>query len=130
MKPRLLFISPRFLFPLDQGGRIRTANTLRHMKGGAFDITLMSPVPPGAERFAEQTAALCDRFVSWPQTPMSRLRRAVALTGTLPVAVATDASSRRAATGGGGSWRSGLMSSWWIFHMPRCCCRISSQCRR
>lgn len=93
MTPRLLFISPRFLFPLDQGGRIRTANTLRHMKGGAFDITLMSPVPPGAERFAEQTAALCDRFVSWPQTPMSRLRRAVALAGTLPVAVAADASA-------------------------------------
>ena len=92
MKPRLLFVSPRFLFPLDQGGRIRTANTLRYMKGGAFDITLMSPVPPGAERFAEQTAALCDRFVSWPQVPMSWLRRAVALTGTLPVAVATDAS--------------------------------------
>ena len=93
MKPRLLFISPRFLFPLDQGGRIRTANTLRHMKGGAFDITLMSPVPPGAERFADETAALCDRFVSWPQTSMSRLRRAMALTGTLPVAVATDASA-------------------------------------
>ena len=93
MKPRLLFISPRFLFPLDQGGRIRTANTLRHMKGGAFDITLMSPVPRGAERFAEQTAALCDRFVSWPETRMSRLRRAVALAGTLPVAVATDASA-------------------------------------
>ena len=93
MKPRLLFISPRFLFPLDQGGRIRTANTLRHMKGGAFDITLMSPIPSGAERFAKQTAALCDRFVAWPETPMSRLRRAVALAGTLPVAVATDASA-------------------------------------
>ena len=92
MKPRLLFISPRFLFPLDQGGRIRTANTLRHMKGGAFDITLMSPTPSNAEHFAEQTAALCDRFVSWPQRPMSRLRRALALAGTLPVAVATDVS--------------------------------------
>ena len=92
MKPRLLFISPRFLFPLDQGGRIRTANTLRHMKGGAFDITLMSPAPPDAGRFAEQTAALCDRFVSWPQRPMSRVRRAWALAGPLPVAVATDAS--------------------------------------
>ncbi len=93
MKPRLLFISPRFLFPLDQGGRIRTANTLRHMKGGAFDITLLSPVPPKAGRFADQTAALCDHFVSWPQMPMSRLGRAVALVGTLPVAVVTDASS-------------------------------------
>ncbi len=92
MKPRLLFVSPRFLFPLDQGGRIRTANTLRHMKGGAFDITLASPAPPGTERFAEQTAALCDRFVSWPQVQMSRLRRVMALGGALPVTVATDAS--------------------------------------
>ena len=92
MKPRLLFISPRFLFPLDQGGRIRTVNTLRHMKGGAFNITLVSPVPPDAERFAEQTATLCDRFLSWPEAPMSRLCRAMALAGPLPVAVATDAS--------------------------------------
>ena len=93
MKPRLLFISPRFLFPLDQGGRIRTANTLRHMKGGAFDITLASPAPPDAERFAKQTAALCDRFVSWPQASISRLRWAMALAGPVPVAVATDASA-------------------------------------
>lgn len=92
MKPRLLFISPRFLFPLDQGGRIRTANTLRHMKGGAFDITLVSPAPPKAERFAEQTAALCDRFLSWPETPASSLQRAMAVVGRLPVAVAMDAS--------------------------------------
>lgn len=92
MKPRLLFISPRFLFPLDQGGRIRTANTLRHMKGGMFDITLMSPAPAGAERFAEQVTGLCDRFLSWPEAPASRLRRAMALAGRLPVAVATDAS--------------------------------------
>ena len=33
-RPRLLFVSPRFLFPLDQGGKIRTANILRQMKGG------------------------------------------------------------------------------------------------
>ena len=92
MKPRLLFISPRFLFPLDQGGRIRTANTLRHMKGGAFDITLMSPAPPDAGRFAEQTVSLCDRFVSWPQTSMSHLRRTLALAGTRPVSVTADAS--------------------------------------
>lgn len=92
MKPRLLFISPRFLFPLDQGGRIRTANTLRHMKGGAFDITLVSPAPPKAERFAEQTAALCDRFLSWPEMPASSLRRARAVVGRLPATVAMDAS--------------------------------------
>ena len=93
MRPRLLVVSPRFLFPLDQGGRIRTANTLRHMKGGAFDLTLVSPAPPDAGRYAEQTAALCDRFLSWPEAPMSRLGRVLALAGRLPVAVATDASA-------------------------------------
>ena len=93
MKPRLLFISPRFLFPLDQGGRIRTVNTLRHMKGGAFDITLVSPIPPEAERFAEQMATLCDRFLSWPEAQTSSLRRAMALAGTLPVTAAADVSA-------------------------------------
>jgi len=93
VRPRLLVVSPRFLFPLDQGGRIRTANTLRHMKGGAFDITLVSPAPPDAGRYAEQTAALCDRFLSWPEAPMSRLGKMLALAGRMPVAVATDASA-------------------------------------
>jgi len=93
VRPRLLVVSPRFLFPLDQGGRIRTANTLRHMKGGAFDITLVSPAPSDAWRFRQQTAASCDRFLSWPEAPMSNLRRARALAGRLPVSVAADASA-------------------------------------
>ena len=88
-----MVVSPRFLFPLDQGGRIRTANTLRHMKGGAFDITLVSPAPSDAWRFRQQTAAACDRFLSWPEAPISRLGRAMALAQRLPVAVATDASA-------------------------------------
>ncbi|MDP9096215.1 MAG: glycosyltransferase family 4 protein [Pseudomonadota bacterium] len=90
---RLLVLSPRFLFPLDQGGRIRTANTLRHMKGGAFHITLLSPAPPDADRWAAETARLCDRFVSWPETTMSTPRKVVALAGAVPVAVATDNSA-------------------------------------
>lgn len=92
-KPRLLVISPRFLFPLDQGGRIRTANTLRHMKGGAFHITLASPAPLDADRFAAETAAICDRFVSWPEPRMSRLGKVLALAGPLPVSAATDVSA-------------------------------------
>lgn len=93
MRPRLLVVSPRFLFPLDQGGRIRTANTLRHMKGGAFEITLVSPAPPDASRYADETASVCDRFASWPEAPMSRLGKLMALAGRLPVSVATDASA-------------------------------------
>ena len=90
---RLLVLSPRFLFPLDQGGRIRTANTLRHMKGGAFHITLLSPAPPDAERWTAEVDRLCDRFVSWPETTFSTPRKVVALAGSIPVAVATDDSS-------------------------------------
>ena len=91
---RLLVLSPRFLFPMDQGGRIRTANTLRHMKGGAFHITLLSPAPADAERWSAEIARLCDRFVSWPETQMSMPRKVVALAGSTPVAVATDQSAR------------------------------------
>ena len=90
---RLLVVSPRFLFPLDQGGRIRTANTLRHMKGGAFHITLASPAPPDAARFASETRAVCDTFVSWPEPLMSRLGKLAALAGRLPVSAATDVST-------------------------------------
>jgi len=93
VKPRLLVVSPRFLFPLDQGGRIRTANTLYHMKGRAFDITLVSPAPPHAGRYKREIAAACDRFLFWPERPISRLRRVLAVAGRLPVAVATDASA-------------------------------------
>ena len=39
---RLLFVSPRFLFPLNEGGKIRTVGMLRAMKkDGPFDITLV-----------------------------------------------------------------------------------------
>ncbi len=42
----LLFVSPRFLFPVDSGGKIRTTQVLRGMKGGRFRIKLMSPATP------------------------------------------------------------------------------------
>ena len=91
-RPRLLFVSPRFLFPMDQGGKIRTGNILRGLHGGAFDITLASPAPADAAKFAVDIAAACDRFVSWPEQPPSRLNRAIALADKLPVAAATDRS--------------------------------------
>lgn len=93
----LLFVSPRFLFPADSGGKIRTAQILRGMKGGRYGITLASPVPAGGlERFSGDLEALCDRFVGWPEPrrgpafPWLRLRH---LASRLPVAVATDRSA-------------------------------------
>jgi glycosyltransferase involved in cell wall biosynthesis len=91
-RKRLLFVSPRFLFPMDQGGKIRTGNILRGMKGGAFDVTLVSPAPTDAGRYAAEVEAACDRFASWTEAARSRVRRMTALTSRLPVAAATDRS--------------------------------------
>ena len=99
-RPRLLFVSPRFLFPADEGGKIRTSNILRRMKGGRFEIVLASPAPPGAQAYAADIAAVCDRFVSWPARPTSDLRRALALASRLPIGVVGDrsAAGRRSAS--------------------------------
>jgi glycosyltransferase involved in cell wall biosynthesis len=92
-RPRLLFVSPRFLFPLNEGGKIRTTGILRAMKGGAFDITLASPAPPDAARYEADIAGVADRFVSWPLRGGRKLARAAALLSPVPVSVATDASA-------------------------------------
>ena len=92
-RPRLLFVSPRFLFPMDQGGKIRSGNTVIGMKGGAFEIVLASPAPADAARYASDIAAACDRFVSWPEEAPSKIKRALALGSALPVAAATDRSA-------------------------------------
>lgn len=93
---RLLFVSPRFLFPMDNGGKIRTVQILRGMKGGLWEITLASPIPPeGRTRFAAEIAAVCDRFVSWPEPrrgPAFQVTRMRHLVSRIPVPVATDRS--------------------------------------
>jgi glycosyltransferase involved in cell wall biosynthesis len=88
-RPKLLFVSPRFLFPNDEGGKIRTANILRHMKGGEFEVTLAAPAPAKLALFAVALDALCDHFVCWPQRPASQLRRLCALFERQPVSVAS-----------------------------------------
>ena len=93
VRPRLLFVSPRFLFPANEGGKIRTANILRQMKGGTFELTLASPAPPDIAGFAADIAGVCDHFRSWPARPATQLRRLLALPGAMPVAAATDRSA-------------------------------------
>jgi polysaccharide biosynthesis protein PslH len=91
-RPRLLFISPRFLFPLDEGGKIRTSNILRQMRGEKFDITLASPAP-APDAHAGEIADIADRFLSWPTLRPSALTKALAVAGPLPISVATDRSA-------------------------------------
>jgi polysaccharide biosynthesis protein PslH len=95
--PGLLFVSPRYLFPLDQGGKIRTANILRGLRGGAFHVTLASPVPAKLAHSEAEIAAMCDRFISWPAPVAGTARRAMMLADSLPVAVASDRSAAGAA---------------------------------
>ena len=96
-RPRLLFISPRFLFPLDEGGKIRTSNILRQMRGKEFDITLASPAP-SPEAHASDIADIADRFLSWPTPKPSPLTKVLAVPGRLPISVATDRSPAGCAT--------------------------------
>ncbi len=90
-KPRLAFISPVFLFPNDAGGKIRTTNILRALKGSAFEITLLSPVAPGQqERWQAELAGVCDHFVGWQASTRAKPLRALDLLRNLPVNVAAD----------------------------------------
>lgn len=105
-KPRLLFVSPQFLFPMDAGGKIRTANILKRLKGRAFHIDLISPAAPGeADRWAKDLQSVCDEFHPWPMnsaTPLARARRIFGLFSALPVSIWTDATdtARRAVSAG------------------------------
>lgn len=94
----MLFISPRFLFPANEGGKIRTSNILRQMKGGAFELVLASPAPPGASDFARDIEAVCDGFRSWPASSVSQIRRLMALAAPVPISVVTDQSAAGRAT--------------------------------
>ena len=96
----LLFISPRFLFPVDSGGKIRTTQTLRGMKGGRFRIKLVSPASEDlVARYAAELATVCDEFVWWPQPATSRLQgllRMRHIAKSVPIPVATDYSDAAA----------------------------------
>jgi len=95
-KPELLFVSPRFLFPADTGGAIRTTEILRGMRGGRFRIKLLSPAAGDEmKRFAPQLAEIADEWECWPTARKAdtfALRRVPLLASSLPVPVASDRS--------------------------------------
>lgn len=99
-RPRLVFVSPLFLFPNDAGGKIRTTNILRGLKGGAFEIILVGVATAEQQaRWATELAGVCDEFVPWaPQPARAKWQRAGDLLNALPVNVVADrsAAGRRA----------------------------------
>lgn len=96
----LLFISPRFLFPVDSGGKIRTTQVLRGMKGGRFRIKLMAPATPElVASHREELAQVCDEFEFWPAPAggwRGVLSRAWHLLDALPMPVRVDRSDAAA----------------------------------
>ena len=93
-RPVLGFVSPVFLFPNDAGGKIRTTNILRGLKGGAFHVVLASPEGVGdQQRWKAELASICDEFVGWQEVPKpNRWLRAVDVLDRLPLNVKADVS--------------------------------------
>lgn len=93
-RKRLLFVSTRFLFPVDSGGKIRTIQVLRGLTGGEFHVTLLSPASD--QLVAQHSRALgevCDEFRWWPEPSRGALfayTRMWYLTSDLPIPVRTD----------------------------------------
>jgi glycosyltransferase involved in cell wall biosynthesis len=94
-KPTLLFVSPRFLFPADSGGKIRTTQILRGLKGGAFRIVLACPAPGmQAPQFEAELRTVADDVHFWPaaEPSLQRALRFRHLPSRLPIPVASDRS--------------------------------------
>lgn len=93
-RPRLVFVSPQFLFPNDTGGRIRTTNILRGLKGGAFEIVLVCMASDEQrQRWAAEIDGVCDEFVPWAPSPRRpNWRRVIDLLDDLPANVIVDKS--------------------------------------
>ena len=94
-RPRLLFVSTRFLYPVDSGGKIRTTQILRGMKEDAdYEIVLVSPATPEElSLYANDLPSVCDEFLSWPQKERGRLfnvTRMRHLVSSIPIPVRTD----------------------------------------
>jgi polysaccharide biosynthesis protein PslH len=94
-KPVLLFVSPRFLFPADSGGKIRTTKILHGLKGGRFSILLACPATDEQRGyFADDLHAVADEVLFWPSPQshplINQIRRTLALFSSLPLSVAMD----------------------------------------
>ena len=93
-KPTLVFISTRFLFPVDSGGKIRTTQILRGLKGGKYRVVLASPANEAqCKEFSAQLKEVSDEFHWWPEPVRGSLfhyTRIRHLFSTLPIPVRTD----------------------------------------
>ncbi len=95
-KLKVLFLSQRFLFPMDTGGKIRTGKILEQFKNMA-SLTLISNVEsPKDDPYLPEMEKLCDRFIPtpWKETRRYTLKFWLKLLGQsfsrYPVSVLND----------------------------------------
>jgi glycosyltransferase involved in cell wall biosynthesis len=98
MKSRMkvLFLSQPFLFPLDTGGKIRTAKLLEQLTE-IFDITLVSNFDPSRDKpYVSRVKGLCREYhpVLWTPvkkySPLFYLRLLVRMFSGYPITVLND----------------------------------------
>ena len=90
-RKRLVFVSTRFLFPIDSGGKIRTTQILRGMKGGQFEVVLASPASARiVKEHRNELQQICDKFEWWSQTRRWDWAKAAHLADRLPITIRTD----------------------------------------
>jgi polysaccharide biosynthesis protein PslH len=97
-RPTLLFVSTQFLFPVNTGGRIRTTQILRGLKGGRFRIVLAMPATTERLRyFRSDIQQVADEVVHWEQGERGMLFHYTRLRHVLhrlPIPIRTDLSNR------------------------------------
>ncbi|MCB0301784.1 MAG: hypothetical protein KDE52_17120, partial [Calditrichaeota bacterium] len=71
-KLKILFLSQRFLFPMDTGGKIRTGNILRKLKERASLTVISNVESPKDDQYVPQMNQLCDKFIPVPWKEMER----------------------------------------------------------
>ncbi len=71
-KLKILFLSQRFLFPMDTGGKIRTGNILRKLKDRASLTVISNVESPKDDQYVPQMDQLCDKFIPVPWKEMER----------------------------------------------------------
>jgi sugar transferase (PEP-CTERM/EpsH1 system associated) len=93
---KILFLSQRFLFPMDTGGKIRTGSILRELSRRA-EITIISNVEHAKDApYLDAMDELCSRFIAVPwieerrYTPGFYARLAVQSLSRYPIAVLND----------------------------------------
>ncbi len=69
---KVLFLTQRFLFPMDTGGKIRTGKLLEQLRG-RWDLTLVGNYEPDRdETWVGLMEMLCERYVKVPWTETRR----------------------------------------------------------